>query len=75
LPAISVCAAVFLVFCVFCDYQALTNDALGVNGTHGLIFLAACYAVTAVIYLGTKMYRKRTENLDLSLVYQELPIE
>jgi APA family basic amino acid/polyamine antiporter len=74
-PAISVCAAVFLVFCVFCDYQALTKDALGINGTHGLIFLGACYAITAVIYLGTKLYRKRTENLDLSLVYQELPIE
>jgi amino acid transporter len=74
-PTISVCAAVFLVFCLFVDYQALTEKALGLNGTHGLIFLGGCYLVTATIYLGTKIYRKRKEDLDLSLVYQELPTE
>ena len=40
-PVISLCAAVFLVFAVFVDYQALTDKALGINGTHGLIFLGA----------------------------------
>jgi len=74
-PVMSLCAAVFLVFCVFVDYQALTDKALGLNGSHGLIFLGGCYLLTAVIYVGTKIYRKRKEDLDLSLVYQELPVE
>jgi len=56
-------------------YQALTQKALGLNGTHGLIFLGACYLFTAAIYVGTKIYRKRKDDLDLSLVYQELPVE
>jgi amino acid transporter len=75
LPTISVCAAIFLVFCLFVDYQAVTQDGLGLNTTHGLVFVGGCYLLTAAIYLGTKIYRKRKEDLDLSLVYQELPVE
>jgi hypothetical protein len=70
-----VCAAIFLVFCLFVDYQALTQDGLGLNTTHGLVFVGGCYLLTAAIYVGTKIYRKRKEDLDLSLVYQELPVE
>ena len=75
IPTISLCGVVFLVFAVYVDVKCLTVKALGVNGKNGLIFLGGCYALTAIIYLATKIYRKRHDDLDLSLVYQELPAE
>lgn len=74
-PVMSICAAVFLVFAIFVDEQCLAVKALGVNGSNGLIYLGGCYAITALIYVATKLYRKHRQDLDLSLVYQELPVE
>jgi APA family basic amino acid/polyamine antiporter len=75
IPLVSVAAAVFLCFVVFVDVQALRADELGLNGTKGLLFVGGTYAIAAAVYLTSKIYRKRKENLDLSLVYRELPAE
>jgi APA family basic amino acid/polyamine antiporter len=75
IPLISLAAVVFLAFVVFVDVQALRADELALNGTKGLLFIGGTYAVAAAVYLTSKIYRKRKENLDLSVVYQELPAE
>ncbi len=75
LPLISVAAAIFLAFVVYVDFQALTADELGLNGTPGLIFVGGTYLVAAIVYISSKIYRKRRENLDLSTMYKELPSE
>jgi basic amino acid/polyamine antiporter, APA family len=74
LPLISVAAAVFLAFVVFCDYQALTADELGVNSTKGLLFLCGLWGVAFVVYWTAKLYR-RSRGESLSDAYRELPIE
>ena len=61
-PVMSICAAVFLVFAIFVDEQCLAVKALGVNGSNGLIYLGGCYAITALIYVATKLYRKHRQD-------------
>ncbi len=75
IPMMSIAAVIFLAFVIFVDYQAFTNDALAINTTKGLLFVAGLYAVAIATYFGSKIYRQRKENLDLSVVYKELPVE
>jgi basic amino acid/polyamine antiporter, APA family len=74
-PIMTICALVFLAFVVFVDYQALFANELALNGTSGLIFIFGCYALSAIIYIVSKVYRRRKDDLDLGLVYRELPTE
>jgi APA family basic amino acid/polyamine antiporter len=74
IPAITIAGLLFFAFMLFCDYQALFADELGVNNSKGLIFLGALWAVAFVVYWASKLYRSsRGENLDAA--YRELPIE
>jgi amino acid transporter len=75
IPVMSLCAVVFLAFVVFIDFEAFTNDDLAINTNKGLIFMAILYAIAIATYLISKVYRQRKENLDLSVVYKELPVE
>jgi amino acid transporter len=75
IPVMSIAAAVFLAFVVFVDYQALFADELGLNGTDGLLFVFGCYAISAIVYVASKVYRRTKDDLDLSLVYRDLPSE
>jgi amino acid transporter len=74
-PVMSICAVVFLAFVIFIDYECLTNKTLAINTTKGLVFVGGMYLVSFALYFGSKWYRKSKENLDLSVVYQELPAE
>ena len=71
----SIAAVVFLAFVVFVDVQALRADELALNGRDGLLFIFGCYAISALIYVCSKIYRRRKEGLDLGMVYRELPSE
>jgi basic amino acid/polyamine antiporter, APA family len=75
IPLISIAAVIFLAFVLFVDYQALFADELGLNGTEGLLFVGGTYLIAAVVYVASKIYRKRKDHLDLGVVYQELPAE
>jgi basic amino acid/polyamine antiporter, APA family len=75
IPIISLCAVIFLGFVVFVDVQAFRAPELGLNGTPGLVFIGGTYVIAAAVYITSKIYRKRKDNLDLSIVYQELPAE
>ena len=71
----AICAVIFLAFVVFIDYELFFNSAYGVNGTKGLIFVAALYAVGVATYVGMKLYRRRVQHIDISVAYRELPVE
>ena len=67
--------AIFFAYAVFVDYACLSQDALGVNSTKGLVFVGGVYAVSAAVYLSAAYYRKKKDRLDLSIMYRELPVE
>jgi multisubunit Na+/H+ antiporter MnhG subunit len=73
-PIITICAAIFFAYAVYVDYSCLTNDALGVNSTKGLVFVGGTYVVSAAVYIAAAIYRRR-QRIDLGAVYRELPIE
>lgn len=73
-PLITLCAAIFFAYAVYVDYACLTQDALGVNSTKGLLFVGGVYLFSAVAYFALAA-RRRKQQIDISLVYKELPIE
>jgi basic amino acid/polyamine antiporter, APA family len=74
-PLITVSGAIFFAYAVFVDYACLSQDALGVNSTKGLVFVGGVYAVSAAVYLSAAYYRKKKDRFDLSIMYRELPVE
>jgi basic amino acid/polyamine antiporter, APA family len=74
LPLITVAAGLFIVFLVFSLYKWLQDDAYGVNNTSSLIYMAGMYVLAIVIYVGSKMVRRR-QGMDLGMVYGEIPLE
>jgi APA family basic amino acid/polyamine antiporter len=74
-PLITISGAIFLAFAIFVDYQALFADELGINGSKGLEFIGGVYLFAIVVYGVAKVYRKRVNKLDLSMSYEELPVE
>jgi len=74
LPLITFSALAFIAFLVFCLYKWLFDDVYGVNKTSSLWFMAGLYALAVVIYVGSRIYR-RSQGMDLSMVYGEIPAE
>jgi basic amino acid/polyamine antiporter, APA family len=74
LPIITICAAIFFAYAVYVDYSCLTQDALGVNTTKGLVFVGGTYALSAAAYIAAVYYRRR-QKIDVAVAYKELPIE
>jgi basic amino acid/polyamine antiporter, APA family len=74
LPLITVAAGLFIVFLVFSLYKWLQDDAYGVNNTSSLIYMAGMYVLAIVIYVGSKVVRRR-QGMDLGMVYGEIPLE
>lgn len=75
IPVMSICALIFALFVVFVDYELLFNADYAVNGTDGLVFVGALYAVALATYFGMKIYRRNVQKIDISVAYKELPIE
>jgi amino acid transporter len=74
LPLITFAALAFIAFLVFCLYKWLFDDVYGINKTSSLWFMAGLYALAVVIYVGSRIYR-RSQGMDLSMVYGEIPAE
>jgi basic amino acid/polyamine antiporter, APA family len=72
IPLITVAAAAFGGFLVFCIYQWFFNDLYGVNNTQSLIYLLILYTIALVMYVGFRLYR-RTQGINLNMVYSEIP--
>jgi APA family basic amino acid/polyamine antiporter len=74
LPLITFAALAFIAFLVFCLYKWLFDDVYGVNKTSSLWFMAGLYALAVVIYVSSRIVRRR-QGMDLSMVYGEIPAE
>jgi amino acid transporter len=72
IPLITVAAAAFGGFLIFCIYQWFFNDLYGVNNTQSLIYMLVLYAIALAMYVGFRLYR-RTQGINLNMVYSEIP--
>jgi amino acid transporter len=73
-PLITVAAAAFALFLVFCLFKWLTDATYGINNGQSLIYMVALYAVALGLYVGFRLYR-RAQGMDLNMVYSEIPEE
>jgi APA family basic amino acid/polyamine antiporter len=74
IPLITFAASAFIVFLGFCLYKWFQDDVYGVNKHSSLYFMAGLYVLAIVIYVASKLYR-RSQGMDLSMVYGEIPAE
>jgi APA family basic amino acid/polyamine antiporter len=74
IPLITAAATLFGIFLVWCLYKWLKDDAYGINNTDSLIFMGALYVLALVIFVGSRLYR-RSQGMDLSMAYGEIPAE
>jgi amino acid transporter len=74
IPLITFAAGAFILFLGFCLYKWFQDDVYGVNKTSSLWFMGGMYLLAIAIYVGSKLYR-RSQGMDLSMVYGEIPAE
>lgn len=85
-PLITVAGVIFAAFLVFLLYQWLLDpNALygigwsinenGYKNTTSLIYMGAMYLLALGIYVGARIYRRRSEGIDLGIIYKEIPVE
>jgi amino acid transporter len=74
IPLITFAAGAFIIFLVFCLYKWLQDDVYGINDKGSLIFMGCMYLLAIAIYVGSRIYR-RSQGMDLSMVYGEIPAE
>lgn len=74
-PVISICGILtFVILWIPLYYLWATNPLYGVNNLTSGAFVVSLFVISAAIYGIMKLYRKR-ENIDLNLVFGEIPAE
>jgi amino acid transporter len=78
IPLITVCGVIFAAFLIFLLYQWLIdpNALYGISyrNTASVIFMGVMYLLAVVIYFVAKSVR-RSQGIDLGMVYKEIPVE
>ena len=74
LPLITAAGGMFALFLVFCLYKWFQDDVYGVNNTDSLYYVGAMYILAFAIYGASRLYR-RSQGVDLNMVYGEIPAE
>ncbi len=76
LPAISIAGAITTLFLGWVVYEWLSNSlyGIGVGNTDSIKFLAALYAIAAILYVVARFYR-RSQGIDLDKIHAEIPAE
>lgn len=74
IPLITVAAAAFGLFLIFCLYQWITNDVYGINNGSSFLYLSTMYIAAILIYVISRFVR-RAQGMDLKMVYDEIPEE
>jgi basic amino acid/polyamine antiporter, APA family len=72
IPLITVAALAFSIFLVFCLFKWLSDATYGVNNGQSLIYMLGLYVVALLLYVGFRLYR-RSQGMDLKMVYSEIP--
>jgi basic amino acid/polyamine antiporter, APA family len=74
LPLITFSAIGFGIILVFSLYHWFKDDVYGVNNASSLKYMAAMYILAILIYVGSRLFR-RSQGMDLKMVYDEIPVE
>jgi basic amino acid/polyamine antiporter, APA family len=74
IPLITVAATLFAAFLVFCLVKWFQDDVYGVNNTASLRYMGVLYLIAIAIYAGSRLYR-RSQGMNLKMVYDEIPAE
>jgi APA family basic amino acid/polyamine antiporter len=78
IPLISVAGVIFALFLIYLLYQWLIDPnglyGIGLANPTSIIFMGVMYLLALGIYIGAKMYRK-SQGVDLDMVYKEIPVE
>jgi amino acid transporter len=74
LPLITVAALGFLVILAFALYKWFQDSVYGVNNHSSLWYMGALYLAAIIIYAVSWFYR-RSQGLNLKMVYDEIPAE
>jgi len=78
IPLISIAGVIFGGFLCFLLYQWIIDPnelyGIGLKNTSSVIYMGAMYLLALAIYIGFKIYRKR-EGIDISKIYDEIPVE
>ena len=72
IPLITVAASAFSIFLLFCLFKWLTDATYGINNGQSLIYMVGLYVVALLLYVGFRIYR-RSQGMDLKMVYSEIP--
>ncbi len=73
-PLVTAAAVFFTGFLVFCLVKWFQDDVYGINKRNSLIYMGVLYGIALAIYVGSRIWR-RTQGIDLKLVYGEIPAE
>jgi basic amino acid/polyamine antiporter, APA family len=73
-PLVTVSAVAFSAFLIFCLYQWATNSVFGVNNASSALYMTALYVLALVIY-GVSRLVRRSQGMDLKMVYDEIPAD
>jgi basic amino acid/polyamine antiporter, APA family len=74
LPLITAAALAFMLILGYALYKWFQDDVYGVNNTSSLWYMGVLYGVALAIYVGSRIWR-RTQGIDLKMVYGEIPAE
>lgn len=74
IPLITAAAVLFLVILVFALVKWFQDDVYGVNNSSSLWYMGALYLAAIAIYVASRIYR-RSQGMDLKMVYDEIPAE
>jgi basic amino acid/polyamine antiporter, APA family len=73
-PAISITSALAAAFLGWNIVEWLTNSTYAVNNHTSLIFMGSMYGLAIVLYVVAKLVR-RSQGIDLNMVYGAIPVE
>jgi amino acid transporter len=74
IPLITASAFMFALILAFALYKWFEDDVYGVNNASSLWYMAVLYGIALAIYVISRIYR-RTQGVDLGMVYKEIPSE
>jgi basic amino acid/polyamine antiporter, APA family len=74
IPLITFAAIMFALLLVFSLYHWFKDDVYGVNNSASLRYMLAMYVLAFLIYAGSRLYR-RSQGMNLKMVYDEIPVE
>jgi APA family basic amino acid/polyamine antiporter len=74
IPLITFAAVMFAIILVFSLYHWFKDDVYGVNNASSLRYMGAMYLLAILIYVGSRLLR-RSQGMDLKMVYDEIPVE